>query len=482
MKTHVACVILVVLSMGLFAVAQQTANDTPSAAALSGAAASPLVTYKAVKTAAPYGTANYLSLWTGSNTIANSVLYQSGLNVGIGTTSPAATLDVNGTVNAATSFNLGGTAFAFGSYANGNALFGFAGNSTMTGAGNTASGYKALYSNTSGGDNTASGIWALYNNTTASYNTASGYAALAGNTTGVYNTAGGSYSLYINSTGSENTANGFQALNSNTTGGENTANGADALFHSTTGNSNTASGVGALYSNNTGNSNVAVGGDALYSNVTGSSLTCIGFNCLTGVDGLTNATAIGAGAVVSESNALVLGATGVKVGIGTPTPSNIFTIARSAGQAISDGWTTYSSRRWKTNIHTLHDALAKVEALRGVSYDLKTNGQHEVGVIAEEVGAVVPEVVTWEKNGKDAQSVDYGRLTALLIEATKEQQALIREQKKQIRAQQAEINAQQIQVSKLTSEVKAIRTSLQSNRRGDTQVLTLKTEASTVHQ
>jgi hypothetical protein len=43
-----------------------------------------------------------------------------------------------------------------------------------------------------------------------------------------------------------------------------------------------------------------------------------------------------------------------------------------------------------------------------------------VGVIAEEAGAVVPEVVTWEENGKDAQSVDYGRLTALLIEAIKE--------------------------------------------------------------
>jgi hypothetical protein len=40
-----------------------------------------------------------------------------------------------------------------------------------------------------------------------------------------------------------------------------------------------------------------------------------------------------------------------------------------------------------------------------MSYDLKANGKLEVGVIAEEVGAVVPEVVTWEKDGKDAQSV-----------------------------------------------------------------------------
>jgi len=53
-----------------------------------------------------------------------------------------------------------------------------------------------------------------------------------------------------------------------------------------------------------------------------------------------------------------------------------------------------------------------------------------VGVIAEEVGAVIPEVVTWEKNGTDAQSVDYSRFTPLLIEARKEQQTLISEQRR----------------------------------------------------
>jgi hypothetical protein len=49
-------------------------------------------------------------------------------------------------------------------------------------------------------------------------------------------------------------------------------------------------------------------------------------------------------------------------------------------------------------------------------------GKHEIGVIAKEVGAVVPEVVSYEENGKDARGVDYSRLTALLIEALKQQQ------------------------------------------------------------
>ena len=193
---------------------------------------------------------------------------------------------------------------------------------------------------------------------------------------------------------------------------------------------------------------------------------------------LNYATAIGAGAVVSASNALVLGGplgsgANVNVGIGTATPTNVFTIAQGAGQAISDGWTTYSSRRWKTNIHTLHDALAKVEQLRGVSYDLKANGQHEVGVIAEEVGVVVPEVVTWEKNGKDAQSVDYGRLAALLIEATKEQEALIREQKEQLRVQQA-------QIVRLTRQVRTIQATLKANGNGGSAIRTVKAEATTI--
>jgi hypothetical protein len=112
----------------------------------------------------------------------------------------------------------------------------------------------------------------------------------------------------------------------------------------------------------------------------------------------------------------------VAIGTNSPIGGNRLTILQNAGPAIADGWTTYSSRRWKTDIHTLPNALAKVVQLRGVSYELKDSGKHEIGVIAEEVGAVVPEVVSYETNGKDAQGVDYSRLTALLIEAVKEQQ------------------------------------------------------------
>jgi endosialidase-like protein len=133
----------------------------------------------------------------------------------------------------------------------------------------------------------------------------------------------------------------------------------------------------------------------------------------------------------------------------------------------TDGWTTYSSRRWKTNIQTLHGALAKVEQLRGVSYELKDSGKHEVGVIAEEVGEVVPEVVSYEVNGKDARGVDYSRLTALLIEATKEQQREFRKEQaelakalRQIKQQQSLLRAQAAAMRSLETQVREDRETL----------------------
>jgi len=88
-----------------------------------------------------------------------------------------------------------------------------------------------------------------------------------------------------------------------------------------------------------------------------------------------------------------------------------------------------SSRRFKTNVKTLDNALQKVEKLRGVVYDEKSSGNKSIGLIAEEVGEVIPEVVTYEDNGKDAKSLDYSRLVAVLIEAIKEQQKQIDELK-----------------------------------------------------
>ena len=137
----------------------------------------------------------------------------------------------------------------------------------------------------------------------------------------------------------------------------------------------------------------------------------------------------------ASGNAKVLVNDQGNVGIGTATPANILTVVQSsATDPIADAWTTYSSRRWKTNILPLEGALEKVLRLRAVSYERKDDGKRQIGVIGEEVGEVVPEVVAYGENGRDAKSVDYARLTALLIEAIKEQQAQLRELRRQLDA------------------------------------------------
>ena len=74
----------------------------------------------------------------------------------------------------------------------------------------------------------------------------------------------------------------------------------------------------------------------------------------------------------------------------------------------------------KTNIQTIDNALEKVTQLRGASF-IK-NGKESIGVIAQEVEEIVPEVVVTGKDEEGLKSVAYGNMVGLLIEAVKEQQ------------------------------------------------------------
>lgn len=124
------------------------------------------------------------------------------------------------------------------------------------------------------------------------------------------------------------------------------------------------------------------------------------------------------------------------VGIGLSNPAfriDLPNVANSDGQGRANAWTTYSSRRWKKNITLIQDAITKVQRLRGVEYDNLSDDSHSIGLIAEEVGEIIPEVVQYEANGVDAASLDYARLVALLIEGMKAQQAQIDELRAQVR-------------------------------------------------
>lgn len=95
------------------------------------------------------------------------------------------------------------------------------------------------------------------------------------------------------------------------------------------------------------------------------------------------------------------------------------------------GWTTGSDIRIKENVENITDAVDKVKQIRGVTYNRIGNDVREAGVIAQELEVVLPEaVVEFDPDPEDdddrtLKGVTYDRITALLIEAIKEQQTTI---------------------------------------------------------
>ncbi|MFN2166539.1 MAG: tail fiber domain-containing protein, partial [Anaerolineae bacterium] len=114
-----------------------------------------------------------------------------------------------------------------------------------------------------------------------------------------------------------------------------------------------------------------------------------------------------------------------------------------------------SSRRWKANVQPIAKPLAKLARLRGVSFDWDAahGGRHDVGMIAEEVGEVLPEIVAYETNGVDALGMDYSRLTPLLVEAIK---AVQRQADARQRQLERKLQKQQNQIAGLEQRLKQI--------------------------
>lgn len=122
---------------------------------------------------------------------------------------------------------------------------------------------------------------------------------------------------------------------------------------------------------------------------------------------------------LGNSGAYFYGSTtayGINSGQGTMQ----FTVA-NGDFTVSGNVTAYSDARIKTEISTLRDALEKVKEIRGVSYRRTDTGEKNIGVIAQEVMNVVPEVIKPVGDENDpTYTVAYGNMAALFIEAIKE--------------------------------------------------------------
>jgi hypothetical protein len=454
--------------------------------------------------------------------IQNGITPQSGNFVVTGT----------GTANvlaAVSQFNLGPSRI-LAAPGNQNLFAGIGAGASNTGAINAFFGSSAGQANTTGESNAFFGTQAGMFNTTARNN--SFFGALAGR---------------ANTTGGGNNFFGTAAGLGNTTGSGNSFFGDFVGVQNTTGTSNSFFGASAGQQNTTGSFNIFVGGIAGGNNTIGSGNTFIGYQTFvegTGADStnnsllgflakvgasLSNATALGANAFVSQSNSLVLGGisgvnggSSTRVGIGTTAPaarlhvadggSNVLLgassgclglaglafaptivascvnfslyggdgntyLSRPPGGAIGfrengvtqvsikpggvfnlqilgtggstalcrngsgDVTTCSSSLRYKEDVESFHGGLEIVERLRPISFTWKDSGHRDLGLAAEEVAEVEP-LLAFRNDKGEIEGVNYAQLTAVLVNALRQQEARLRGEIEALRAIVCEVHPQ----------------------------------------
>lgn len=246
------------------------------------------------------------------------------------------------------------------------------------------------------------------------------------------NTAVGSFSLGATTTGHSNTAVGAFSLSTNTNGSENTAVGYNTL-NVCNGSRNTAIGCAALRSNTTGNDNVCIGSSSLAANVQGSGNTVIGVKSARNLVGGSGNAIIGLFSGESygstESNNVLINALGVS------GDSNVTRIAEQALQqacyiagiygkttaapgipvqidSFGKLGTIVSSRRFKENITPVKEY--NIRDLKVVNYNLIGQLEQQVGLIAEDVEQVIPELVVKDSNGS-VLTIQYLSFIPILI-------------------------------------------------------------------
>lgn len=336
----------------------------------------------------------------------------------------------------------------------------------------------------SAAENTYLGYQAGYNCIDATLSIAIGYKALYANTSNSFNVAIGGVCLE-NNTGQRNTAVGYSCYNDNTTGSYNTGMGMFAANYNTTGSNNVSLGNWAGLYNETGSNNVFVGrsAGAGTSGYSVSENVCLGREAGGSLQGDGNIF-IGykAGGAETGSDKLYIDNSNTStpliygefdnnflafngdlgIGIGSVAPSYKLEVGVSGDntEARANAWNTFSDRRWKTDFEVITDAIAKVEAVNGYYYKWKDKPDTtmQVGIIAQEIEAILPEIVSTDKAGY--KSVDYSKLTALLIQAVKEQQD-------QIESQSLKIEAQASDMRQFRSELDEIKASIGQQTGGD---------------
>lgn len=128
----------------------------------------------------------------------------------------------------------------------------------------------------------------------------------------------------------------------------------------------------------------------------------------------------------ATGNNIFVDTTNGRVGVGTTVPS---TTLQVSGTITCVDINSTSDIKLKENIHQIKDPLDKVMQINGVGFRWKDTKEEALGVIAQDIEEVLPELV---KNNDHTKTVNYNGLIGVLIEAVKEQQRQILELKAQL--------------------------------------------------
>ncbi len=341
-----------------------------------------LFTIAAGNVSSPVGDDGSVKFNTGNDQL-RMVIRPNG-RVGIGTDTPAKRLDVAGDINVSGDYNIGGDRVFSIDFANGNTFAGIVAGAQNTGFHNSFFGDLAGVVNTSGRDNTFFGYSAGSSNVLQPGN--SYFGSIAGR---------------------------------DSTGNANSFFGASAGVTSTTGGSNTFIGVQTGETNRSGFAN-----------------TLLGINSDVGANNLDHATAIGAEAVVSSSNTIALGRSDGsdtvivpgKLEVDTMGVSGVVQLCLNGSSRLSF---CSSSLRYKTAVQPFPGGLKIIQRLRPIAFTWKDGRQRDLGLGAEEVERVEP-LLTFRNKEGEIEGVKYNQLSAVLVNAIKEQQQQIHNLQNQI--------------------------------------------------
>jgi hypothetical protein len=160
-------------------------------------------------------------------------------------------------------------------------------------------------------------------------------------------------------------------------------------------------------------------------NIVGSALS------ISGISTFTNGPVLIGGGTSTGTASQSLQVTGISsnVYIGGGLGVGVTNNTTTGNIVVSGTVTANSDAKLKTNVKTIENALDKVLSLRGVEYDRIDTGDHQIGLIAQEVEKIIPQVVYPKQPAPDYEikSVSYQNIVGLLIEAIKEQDKRILE-------------------------------------------------------